>query len=322
MAATLLARPDFLYGATGGKQGLPSAQRNVSFPDGGYFVQRSGWGEGRTPFQQERFLIFDCGPLGDGGHGHYDALSVEIAASGRPLVMDPGRYTYAEDAPNWRRWFKATSAHNTVCIDGLDQTPYKRGKPKGATAQARLLERVSSPGLDILRGEVVSPVYEAVHTRDILFVADEYWLIIDRLRGTQPHRYDLRFHLAPEAWGATTITRTLDNAIVRAPGFALVFPGSFEPRVEAGWIAPRYGEKRQAPVVSVVADEVAEAEFITLVAPLEENAAVPTLHVRATSAETMSLEVRGVGSGGTARHRIAWTISGQHREYVWDSGRL
>ena len=61
-----------------------------------------------------RYLIFDCGPLGDGGHGHYDALSVEAWAGDRPLVLDPGRFTYAEGEPNLRHWFRGTAAHNTV----------------------------------------------------------------------------------------------------------------------------------------------------------------------------------------------------------------
>src|SRR4029079_9470990 len=147
----------------------------ASFPDGGYFVQRSGWED------DARFLIFDCGPLGEGGHGHYDALSFEAAADGARLVVDPGRYTYAEGEPNLRRWFKGTAAHNTVTVDGLDQTPYRRGKPRGPVAEARLLQRVTGDGLDLLWGEVASPAYDVVHRRRILFVADEYWLIEDAL---------------------------------------------------------------------------------------------------------------------------------------------
>ena len=80
------------------------ATTSASFPIGGYFVQRSGWGGGTTCFEDERFLVFDCGPIGDGGHGHYDALSVDIAARGRSLVVDPGRFVYCDDPPHWRRW--------------------------------------------------------------------------------------------------------------------------------------------------------------------------------------------------------------------------
>jgi uncharacterized heparinase superfamily protein len=165
LAGELLGRPDFTYVATRGRAGTPPRIRHASFPLGGYFVQRSGWGQAGCAMADERYLIFDCGPLGDGGHGHYDALNVEIAAAGGPLVMDPGRYTYCDDAPHWRRWFKGTAAHNTVTIDGADQTPYRRGKPKGPVAAARPLQRGTADGLDVLWGEAKSPAYPVLHRR-------------------------------------------------------------------------------------------------------------------------------------------------------------
>ena len=225
LASSLLGRPDFLYAATAGARGTPPRTRCASFPDGGYHVQRSGWGEGERSFEDELFLIFDCGPLGEGGHGHYDLLSVEVAAAGGPLLVDPGRFTYSEGPPNLRRWFKGTAAHNTVCVDGRDQTAYRRGKPKGPVARGRLLERLGAPGFDLLRGLATSPRYDAVHERAIAFMAGEYWLIVDRLRAGEPHDYDLRFHLAPEATGATRVDRGAENAVVRAPGLALAFAG-------------------------------------------------------------------------------------------------
>ena len=79
--------------------------------------------------------------MGDGGHGHYDALSVEAWADARPLVVDPGRYTYAEGDPNWRHWFRGTAAHNTVTVDGADQTPYARSRSSLPSAVATFLGR-------------------------------------------------------------------------------------------------------------------------------------------------------------------------------------
>ncbi len=309
LAAILLGRPDFLYGATGGVHGIPPQRRYVSFPQGGYLIQRSGWGTASTPFAQERFLMFDCGPLGDGGHGHYDLLNVEIAGGGRPLIVDPGRYTYDEGMPNWRQWFKGTTAHNTVCVDGLDQTPYRRGKPKKQIAQGRFVRRLSAPGLDVLCGEVVSPVYEAVHKREIVFVADEYWLIADRLHGQYPHHYNLRYHLTPEAWNRTIITVGADNTVVRAPGVALVFPQGVAVSLEPGWVSLTYGEKLPAPIVSVVSEGKANTEFLTLIIPLNEGEPVPSLHL-VTPLESSSarvVEVTGVGPGLTHRDCIAWS---------------
>jgi hypothetical protein len=231
--------------------GRPS-ERNVSFRDGGYHVQRSGWE------RDARHLIFDCGPLGDGGHGHYDLLSIEAHANGSPLVLDPGRGSYSEAPPNRRRWFRGTAAHNTVTVDGLDQTAYTRGRPSGPVAQHRFLGRTTRPGLDVLAGEARSPVYEAVHQRRIAFVADRYWLVEDRLEGEREHRYDLRYHLAP---GAARIAGTT----VLAPGAWLTVLGADALSLEAGWIAPRYGEYLEAPVLSAVA-RGRSARFLTLLA--------------------------------------------------------
>jgi uncharacterized heparinase superfamily protein len=275
LAASIFSREDFLYAATGGKEGVPPQQLYKSFSDGGYFIQRSGWGSDDNPFSDERFLIFDCGPLGDGGHGHYDLLNVEIAAYGRPLIIDPGRYTYSEQAPNWRRWFKSTAAHNTVSIDNLDQTPYHRGKPKSQIARGRLIQRLSRPGFDLLCGEAISPVYEVRHIRNVIFVANEYWIIADHLTGDRPHRFDLRFHLSPEAQDQITIEDPGDILVARTPGCVLVFlcdrKSGIDLKIESGWYAPVYGVKHQAPVISLSLEGVSATEFVTFLFPIKGN---------------------------------------------------
>ena len=247
LAARLLERDDLRRRPAG----------HASFEAGGYFVQRAG----------DRYLIFDCGPLGDGGHGHYDALSIEAWAGARALVLDPGRFTYAEGGarsasgpapaargerePNLRHWFRGTAAHNTVTVDGTDQTPYARSRSSLESAEATFLGRETRDGLDILTGEVRSPVYEAVHRRRVILVDGAYWVIEDRLTGTRRHRYDLRFHLAPARLdGAVTLT------ITGARGIAS----------EQGWIAPSYGVREPAPVLSAVATGES-AHFVTLLAP-------------------------------------------------------
>jgi hypothetical protein len=289
LAADLLEREDLRWVATGGREGAPPARRYVSFPDGGYHVQRSGWGDRGRALRDERFLIFDCGPLGDGGHGHYDLLSVEIAAGGRGLVVDPGRHTYDEQTPNLRHWFKGTAAHNTVTVDGLDQVPYRRGKPRtGTLPSARLIERRCAPGLDVLVGEAQSTCYEARHTRRVVFVADAYWILEDRLRDQRPHRYDLRFHLGAEAQGRVAVERAGDAHVVRAPGLALVVCGGAEPVVEAGWVSPDYGVRLDAPVVSVVADGAADATFTTVVMPVADGDPAPGLEVGAEGEVTVA----------------------------------
>ena len=312
LAADLLDREDLRWAATAGRAGAAPARRHASFPHGGYHVQRSGWGDRGRPFADERFLIFDCGPLGDGGHGHYDLLNVEIAAGGRPLVVDPGRFTYDEQDPNLRHWFKGTAAHNTVVVDGLDQTPYRAGKPnRGTIARGRLVERHSAPGLDVVEGEAESTCYDAVHTRRIAFVADEYWVVEDRLTARGPHRYDLRFHLASDAWERVAVERRDGAHVVRAPGVALVLAtggarGAAAPVIEPGWVAPAYGVRQPAPVISVVADGAAAAMFTTLVVPLAGDQDVPGLSVRTSEDGTTTVEVAGERFTDT----LCWSATG------------
>jgi len=67
-------------------------------------------------------LVVDAGSLGSGraGHGHADALSVQLQVGGHPLLIDPGTSAYA-GINNDRDSFRGTAAHNTVQVDGLNQ---------------------------------------------------------------------------------------------------------------------------------------------------------------------------------------------------------
>ena len=319
LAASIFSRPDFLYAATAGARGVAPRERFKSFAEGGYFTQRSGWGGGKYSFGDERFLVFDCGPLGDGGHGHYDLLNVEISAGASPLVIDPGRYTYSEQGVNWqgvnwRRWFKSTAAHNTVCVDGLDQTAYSRGKPKGRIAQGRLIERLSAPGLDVLCAEATSPAYEVAHTRRIFFIAGEYWIIVDNLRGSRPHHYDLRFHLSPKARDRVAIEAQGANLIARAPGCDIVFHSASKLVVEQGWYAPSYGIKHPAPVISHKLDGSATADFFTLIIPQRRDWQTPAFNVHAYEtgqSQKIILEVSKHASDEVTRDVVSWCESGE-----------
>lgn len=312
LAGDVFDRPDFTYAATSGLNGTMPETSNVSFKESGYFIQRSGWGKD-TAFKDERFLMFDCGPIGDGGHGHYDLLNIEVAACGKPLIVDGGRYTYAEGRDyNWRQYFKGTAAHNTVVVDAKDQTSYRRGKPKGSVACGVFIERKTRSDLDVLCGMALSPNYEAVHTRRVFFVRNEFWLIADSLRGEVMHRYDLRFHLTPDAWNHCSIVKTENNCSVRTPEVALVFSAGAEPTIEPDWYAPQYGIKHRAPCVSVVSTDHSSADFYTLVVPLCLDEELPSLTVEGDG----SSQIATIGRNYGANEILSWELSNECLENV------
>ena len=135
-----------------------------------------------------------------------------------------------------------------------------------------------------------------VHTRRIFYVADEYWIIWDSLVGERPHHFDLRFHLAPEAWERVNIV----GNTVCAPEFALVFSRGSRLQIEPGWFAPLYGVKQNAPVVSAIIEGKNSAEFVTVVMPSHSHQ-VPELKVlpgKNAVSQTFAVEVSGAGQDG------------------------
>ena len=280
-SAALLDRPDLAWAASLGTAGAPPAERFATFPIGGYVTQRSGWGDRDRGYADELWSIMDCGPLGAGGHGHYDHLTVELAAGAHLLVVDPGRYTYA-DGP-WREWFKGTAAHNTVQVDGLDQQRYRRGHPKAPLSEAELVWRHTrdtgvAPALDVAVGRCTSPQYDAVHTRLLAMVDDRYWVVVDDLAAPTVHDYVVRWHFDVPAQGATTLERRGDLDVVTIPGGIVAAPARFgTASIAAGWVSPTYGIRHEAPVLEIAATAVADARFVAVVAP---GAVAPTgVHV-------------------------------------------
>lgn len=263
-AATCFGREDYRFVASGGRAGRAPGTELARFDAAGYYILRSGWGRGERDFSLEHHLMFDCGPLGEGNHGHLDCLSFELSAGGRRLVVDPGRYTYSEAGEtNWRARFRGTAAHNTVTVDGRNQTRYapKPAKPGGRHPVGQMRHRIlgpapaatlrfacREPGIALLAGRATSDEYPVVHERTILFLAERLWLIVDRLRATDTHAYQAGLQLAPESSVDGEIFATSSARGWRSRDWqVLTVPGCGRLTVEPGWVSDRYGEKRAAP---------------------------------------------------------------------------
>jgi hypothetical protein len=296
--AELFHRADMLFVATQGAQGTPPAQRVAHFPASGYSTVRSDWGHSPNTFQQAQHLVFDSGPLGEGNHGHFDCLSFELAAFGRSLVVDPGRYTYSEsvnpiDGINWRVRFRGTAVHNTVCVDGQNQTRYEpkaikpgtrhasgtvRHKISGPAPDAALLDRHHSDTLDLLHGQARSHAYDAVHDRCIVFVDQRYWIVSDWLRAPTRHSYTLNFQLGTPAHGHTTVQQDA-GVRIRSPGLLLLQPAcnGMQAALHDSWVSTRYGDKQPAPSFKSTLTNL-DANFDTVLVPWRR--AEPTVSVR------------------------------------------
>src|SRR6267378_3928056 len=90
-----------------------------AFTEGGYYILGCDFES-----ENEIRLVADAGPLGYqtiAAQGHADALAFTLSVGGREFFVDPGTYAYHTQGP-WRQYFRGTAAHNTVRIDGLNQS--------------------------------------------------------------------------------------------------------------------------------------------------------------------------------------------------------
>jgi hypothetical protein len=169
-----------------------------AFPDGGYLLFGSHFGE-----RDEIKGMVDCGPLGYLGiaaHGHADALALTLAIGGEECLVDPGTYSYWQEH-KWRDYFRGTSAHNTVRIDGLDQS-VSGGRFMWLKKARAAIERMpQSPHEFDFRGShdgyerLADPVR---HMRSVRYDGAGATLTVrDEIAAKKHHQVELFWHFAP-----------------------------------------------------------------------------------------------------------------------------
>ncbi len=254
----------------------PAPAVSQAFPAGGYFVMRHGQG------QKAAYLVFDCGPFGyrpAPGHGHADALGFELYAGGRTLVADSGVYSY-HLGEKWRNYFRSTAAHNTITVDSLDQSLLLGLWHVIRPARTTLHEWITARHFDFVDGshDGYTRLYQPVtHRRQIFFAKPEYWIILDFLDGQGEHRFDLYFHLMPDAKvsldpvsGMARVrhcegTGLLICPVQNADFQAEVIIGSLNPI--QGWVSQYSGEKTPAPTLRYTKIAPTPTRFGTILYP-------------------------------------------------------
>ena len=96
-----------------------TARRPDRFADAGVTLLRTDGAQA-----PEIWCRLDGGPhgfLSIAAHAHADAMSLEVRYGGVDVLADPGTYCYHGE-PAWRSYFRSTIAHNTVELDGRNQS--------------------------------------------------------------------------------------------------------------------------------------------------------------------------------------------------------
>jgi len=187
-------RKDFLYSATGGKEGTVPAYTSVWMPWAGWYVMRSGWGT------DDMYAHFEVGPFSI-GHQHEDKLSLMLHAYGRLLITEGARYAY--DTSEWRRYIISARAHNLTRVDGKDQNRHNiKAKPGIQEISSPLDNRwITNEQFDFGEGWYDEGFGEdqdstVTHYRALAFVKNKYWLLFDVFTPSDAaeHEYQTWFH--------------------------------------------------------------------------------------------------------------------------------
>jgi heparinase II/III-like protein len=241
--------------------------RSKPFYQGGYYVMRDGWD------REANYLLFDCGPHGtlNCGHAHADALSIDVAAHGRTVLVDPGTFTYT-GSQELRNWFRGSQAHNTVVVDGKSSSQPAGPFSWDSVARTNLERWISTEEFDYVSGK--HDGYERLqnplaHSRSILFVKKNYWIVRDRLSSATLHKAQLRFQF--DSTCRAEIKPTTGRDFVRELASELDIhcfaEGKTVSTVENGWVSRCYGERESAPAYVFTCQVTGESDVITFLVP-------------------------------------------------------
>ncbi len=295
-AAEKYKRADWTYIATSGKAGKkPAGPPSAVFPWAGQAVMRSGWDAAA------HWAFFDVGPAGI-GHRHADRLHLSIAAFGRDLLVDGGRYWYK--GGSWRSYFTGSASHNLILPDGAGQNmgpSSVRSPMKGNYALA--------PEFDYARGSFDAGYRglegKAAHTRAVLYVRGGFWVVVDRVRSDRPRRLAALWHFHPEcsvaAEGLSAASADAGKGNLRivpvgGPGWKLeIVKGRTKPAIQ-GWYSETYNVKKANATAVYTAKVGKAATFAWVLVPARGR--VPAVEIEALKAPAGAVRVKVTLPGG------------------------
>jgi hypothetical protein len=248
---------------------------SAAFEESGLYLMTSG---GNNAAQ----VLIDAGPFGahTAGHGHADALSIQMAQAGKLLLVDPGTAEYIGPGSH-RAVFRGTSAHNTLTVDHRSQA-----LPKGPFSWNSLPATdvdlwIQSESFDLFCGShrgYAAPPSPVTHRRWVFHHKPDLWFVRDCALGSGRHHLAVHWHLAPGM-----VPHNSDRKLFLVPssesGLALITAPESNWRMELkpGEWSPVYGKIEPAPVVRFECEAQLPAELATLVTPASTAAELGNL---------------------------------------------
>lgn len=303
-------RSDWTYIASNGKEGKqPWGTPSIFFPWAGQLISRSGWEA------EAHWSFFDLGSAGINYHIHNDKLHLSLAACGRDILVDSGRYRYVRD--RFWRYFRGSASHNVILIDGKGQKPGIRELNQPISS----CNCEISPEFDFAMGTCDTGFIrlqgKATHSRAVLYLRDKYWVVVDRIVTDRPRQIEALWHFHPDC---TVVSEgQLVSSIDPGTGNLKIVPASnLAWQVEIvrgqenpiqGWWSREYNHKVPNPTAIYSTTIKSSATFAWILMPA--LGIVPDLRVTLLPSpeEVIFLSVKIMGQ---LAEKIAVRMAGNH----------
>lgn len=240
--------PDKLFKYAGRVMGYVSPRREdvlavSQLNPSGYYIIR----------QAHDMMIVDCGTVGpeyQPGHAHCDTLSYELSLNGRRVIVDSGVTNYEKS--HERDYARSTKAHNTVSVDGAEQSEvwgvfrvarraYPLGSSLALTEKHCAKFEGAHDGFNRLPGKVV-------HRRTIEYDAAVGWTICDTLEGSGIHSMESYIHLHPDFCAEVSGNLIAVKSEGGKPVMTIEVVGATI-LLEKGWYFPAFGASYDNPLI-------------------------------------------------------------------------
>ena len=239
----------------------------------GYIVLR-----GTEPGDQ---MIIDAKPMGPEhvpAHGHCSLFSYELSIAGQRLVVDSGVDEY-QPGP-WRNFWRSTRAHNTVLVDGQEQSEiwdsFRVGR-RCRVLDAAYVQGDSSALFVATHDGFAHQDSRINHRRFIATLPHGVWLVLDEITGTGRHTIENIVHFHPQA----TCDVHNDHAEVALQSLRVnIHPYAANPDTAKrmicmrgqehpiqGWCAAEFGKRQANSVLSFSIDTELPARLGYVIAP-------------------------------------------------------
>jgi hypothetical protein len=267
--AAIYNKPEWEYIATNGESGVkPADGPSWFFPWAGHLISRSGYDK------DAHWSFFDIGPWGS-GHQHNDKLHLSVAAYGRDLLVDAGRFAYTgEVAQKFRPYARGSQGHNVLLIDGRGQGPGPTHAEEPVSKKHWLITEEydlawnSFDSFDSLEGK-------CSHTRRLFYARGDLWVVVDEIETDRPRKIEALWHWHPQckvgSHGNNITTQNERGNLLIIPlgeqDLELSFvTGQEDPEIQ-GWYSKEYN-KYEPNTTSVYSTNIkSDSRFIWVLFP-------------------------------------------------------